>query len=267
VLHVAVDLVSVLRRLTFVDSTPAETGFCGRLTPTAHLLGTLGLLLAAALTRSAAVLAGLLALVCLLAWLSQVPLRLLAGRITPIVGLSAVVVAPQLILMNGQPLATVGGVTITLDGLAYVTTFLLRVGVSVAAVTLLLATTRFTAVTGAIRGLGVPHALVTVLEVTYRYLGLSTRDLHAMLVARRSRGGGRGGLRASWRDLTNLSGTFFLRSLARGERVERAATARGGGRGAPGYPSDERAGPREVAFLAIAVAAVAVAGVSRWGPL
>jgi cobalt/nickel transport system permease protein len=258
-LHISVDFVALIRRLAFADSVQAETGFCGRLTPVSHLIGTVGLLIAVAAADSVAVLAGLLAAVTLLAIRSGVSPWLFAGRVLPVMLFSSVVVLPQIVLLEGTPLAVVAGLTVTAEGITYVGTFVLRVAASVATVTALLTTTRFSAVIGAIRRLGVPHAVVTVVEVTYRYLRLSTDDLQAILTARRSRGGSRSTLQGSWRDLSGVSGTFLIRSLARGERVERAARARGGRNGRPAPLPAEPIGGRDVAFLLFAAAAVLVA--------
>ena len=267
-LHVSIDLVALMRRLAFADSVQAGTGFCGRLTPTVHLIGTIGILIAVALADAASVAAGLLVGVTLLTVYSGVPLWLFAGRVLPVTLLSSVVVLPQIVMLNGTPLAGIGGLTVTVEGVTYVGTFALRVAASVAAVTSLVTTTRFTAVTGAARRLGIPHAIVTIIEVTYRYLKLSAADLHVMLIARRSRGGGRSNLRESWRDLSGVSGTFVMRSLARGERVERAARARGGRNGASIRRSAEPIGSRDVGFLLLAAVAVVVAltqGGIGWG--
>lgn len=258
-LHISVDFVALLRRLTFADSVQAETGFCGRLTPVSHLVGTVGILVAITLADSVVVVAGLFAGVTLLALQSGVPVWLVAGRVLPVTLLSSVVVLPQAVILDGAPLAGVAGLTVTAEGVRYVGTFALRVAASVATVTALVTTTRIPAVINAARRLGVPYAIATVVEVTYRFLRLSTRDLRAMLVARRSRGGGRSTLRGSWRDLSGVSGTFLLRSLARGERVERAAQARGGRNGRPVLRSVESIGGRDVAFLALAAAAVVAA--------
>jgi cobalt/nickel transport system permease protein len=258
-LHISVDLVALLRRLAFADSVRAKPGFCGRLTPVAHLVGTVGILVAVALADSVVVVVGLFVGVTLLALQSGVPAWLFAGRVLPVTLLSSVVVLPQVVILEGPPLAGVAGMTATVEGVRYVGTFALRVAASVATVTALVTTTRVPAVTGAARRLGVPYQITTIVEVTYRFLRLSTCDLRAMLVARRSRGGGRTDLKGSWRDLSGIAGTFLLRSLARGERVERAACARGGRNSRPVRRPAESIGGRDVAFLALAAAAVVAA--------
>lgn len=258
-LHASVDFVALIRRLAFADSVQSRTGFCARLTPVAHLVGTIGVLIAVALADAVAVMAAVIAVVTVLAVSSGVPLWLFAGRILPVTLLSTVVVLPQLVMLEGTPLAGVAGLTVTVEGVAYVGTFVLRVAASVATVTLLVTATRFTDVTGAARRLGVPHAVVTIVEVTYRYLELSTRDLQTLLLARRSRGGSRATLRESWRDLSGVVGTFLVRSLARGERVERAARARGGRNGVPPRRPAEPIGGRDVAFLVFAAGTVLLA--------
>jgi cobalt/nickel transport system permease protein len=78
----------------------------------------------------------------------------------------------------------------------------------------------------ALRQLGVPPVMVSILQFMYRYLYVLTEELDRMLKARRARSFRRSG-RLDWGLLTGLIGVLFLRAFERGERVHAAMLARG----------------------------------------
>ena len=171
------------------------------------------------------VLGALAALALGLGLASRIPIRTLGERVVPPAVLALVVVAPQAVLMGGP---TLSSIPLSVAGIVYVGTFTLRVAVCVAFLSLLLLTTQFRAVLAGIDRLRAPPIVVSLLATTYRYLFLSFGELERMVRARRSRTIANHTLSRTWRDSGSLVGTFFLRSLERGERVQRAARARGG---------------------------------------
>jgi len=98
-------------------------------------------------------------------------------------------------------------------------------------------TTRFSTLLEGFDRLRVPRIAVLLLAITYRYLLVFFAELEQMLRARRSRTLADPDLRRTWRDSGNFIGAFLIRSLERGERVGRAARARGGTGGTPYRPS------------------------------
>jgi cobalt/nickel transport system permease protein len=241
------------------ETVPNRDGFLQAVHPVAKLLGLFALVLLAALTDQIAALAALLALAVTLALVSRVPLRTFAERIAFPTVASLVVVAPQAVLMDGPSLATAatpfGQLVVSSTGVAYVAAFVTRVAASVGFLSLLLLTTRFSAVLSALRRLRAPPVAVTLIAITHRYLLLFFRELTRMTLARRSRRFAPAPLRTSWRRTSSFLGTFFLRTFERGERVQRAAQARGGTQMTP-YARAKPVGVADVGFAAIVLAAV-----------
>jgi len=136
--------------------------------------------------------------------------------------------APLIALSLG-PLA----LTVTDAGLVAFVAVILKTWLSVQAALLLMATSRFTEVLGALRSLGLPAMLVAMLGFAYRYLFVLVDEAERLLRARESRAAALPGRRAggsiAWRAgvLGSMVGTLFLRTYERSERIHAAMLSRG----------------------------------------
>ncbi len=258
-------LSATLRSFFLAERVAAHDGFLQRRDARAVLLAVGCLTLAVTVSRSLAPLVGLGAVVLGLALASDVPPTALVRRSGFALGLAAVVGLPQLLLMPGEPVFSVGGLAVSDAGLRYAVVLAFRVGVGVGALSLLVLTTRFSDIVAALRALRVPVALVWVLAVTYRYVVVLLTELGRLVTAREARGGG-GGLGSEWRDARALTGTFFVRTFERGERVGRGMRARGGDRPPSPYGRTDSFGAPDYALVALALACLLGAGVVRWLP-
>ncbi|PSP95124.1 cobalt ECF transporter T component CbiQ [Halobacteriales archaeon QS_4_62_28] len=238
-------------------TAPERDGFLQAVDPAVKLLGVLTLLVLTVATDRLLALAGLATLPVGLAIASRLSLRTLGKRVALPLSASAVIVAPQALVQPGPAVFSLtDSLALTAPGLAYVATFLVRVGTCVALLSVLLLTTRFSALLAALRRLRVPALPTTLLAITHRSLLLFFRELERMTHARRSRTFTRLSLREAWRQTGSFLGTFLLRSLERGERVQQAARARGGTRMTP-YQRSQTVGVADVGFgLVVAVTVV-----------
>ena len=236
------------------EDVPERAGFLQSVTPTVKLVGVLALVTATVVQREFVTVAALAGVAAGLAAASRVPARTFLGRLAGPPAMALVVVAPQAVLMGGP---TVSGLPLSAAGVAYVATFTMRVAACVGFLSLLLLTTRFVDILGACRRLRVPAIAVSLLAITYRYLLLFFAELERMVRARRSRTLADPDHRRTWRDSGNFLGTFLLRSLERGERVQRAARARGGAEPVPRRPSTA-VGGADLAFALVVLATVGV---------
>ncbi len=177
---------------------------------------------------------------------------------------SAIVVLPQAVLLAGDPLWGVGGITITNTGVLYVIQFTLRVFLGVALLAVLVTTTRITAILAALRALYVPATIVWVIAITYRYLFLFFEELRRLLYARNSRANSTMSLRAGWTDARRLAGSFLLRTLDRGVRVGRGMRARGGARPPTPYAKNRSLDRYDYGLIILALVALGGSGVIRW---
>jgi|AntDeeMetagen192_2_1112575.scaffolds.fasta_scaffold01602_4 cobalt/nickel transport system permease protein len=238
---------------------PERDGFLQAVHPVAKLVGLVSLVVVTVATDDVRPLTALLGLAVALALASRVPMSTFAERLALPTIPSLVVVAPQAVLMDGPVVATlplpVVPLTVTEPGVAYVVMFAVRVAACVGFLSLLLLTTRFSGVLAALRRLRAPPLAVTLIAVTHRYLLLFFRELTRMTLARRSRRFAPESLRSSWRRSGSFLGTFFLRTFERGERVQRAAAARGGTQMTP-YARPHPVGLADAAFVAVVAVTV-----------
>ena len=93
-------------------------------------------------------------------------------------------------------------------------------------VILLSNTTPFSKLLAALKRLGVPELLVTILALMYRYLFVLIDEAERLSRARSSRTFSDGRFRR-WHSLASLVGQLFVRSTERAERIYAAMSARG----------------------------------------
>lgn len=108
---------------------------------------------------------------------------------------------------------------------------LFRTALCVLAVLVLVAVTPFRDITGQLRRLRVPDMLVSLFEMTYRYIGTLLDETSSMYTAYRLRS--RTGKGLEMRDMGSFVGQLLIRSFGRAERVYGAMKCRG-------YPSDRK---------------------------
>ena len=176
-----------------------------------------------------------LALVWLVVWAARLPLGHVLKR--SLLALPFTLAAAALLFtVPGQPLTTLslGPVTLTVnqEGLLRFVTVVLKAWLAVQMTVVLSATTRFTELLQALRSLGVPQVLVSIVGFMYRYLFVLVDEVGRMIVARESRSArpdGRPGGSVAWRAgvTGRMAGSLFLRSYERSERIYAAMLARG----------------------------------------
>jgi len=242
------------RWFLLAEEIPDRNGFLQSVAPGVKLVGVVALVTATVVQRDLPTVAAMLGLAVAIALASRIPVRTLAGRLTGPPAVALVVVAPQALLMGGP---TLSWLPLSAAGVGYVVTFTVRVAACVGFLSVLLLTTRFVDLLAALRRLRAPAIAVSLLSITYRYLLLFFAELERMVRARRSRTVADPDLRRTWRDSGNFLGTFLLRSLERGERVQRSARARGGTGPTPVRPGDGLA-RADAAFALLVLVSVGV---------
>ena len=126
--------------------------------------------------------------------------------------------------LDHTPLLTLGGVVIP-GGWVSMATLMLKGVFSLMASFLLIATTPIDSLCAALRKLHVPGLLVTLLLLTYRYIGLMLEQVSVMTEAYRLRAPGQKGLHISaW---GSFLGQLLLRSMDRGSELYGSMVLRG----------------------------------------
>jgi len=149
----------------------------------------------------------------------------LLRRIALVLPFTGVVLLVLPFVVPGQPLVTLHlgllSLTATAEGADRAAILSLRVLTAVVAVNTLTATTAFTDLMKALRGLKIPEILVQVLEFTIRYIFVLAEEVRRMRLARKSRCFEAGGSifnRAAFRTLGQLGpgGQDILRHAGQG---------------------------------------------------
>lgn len=149
--------------------------------------------------------------------------------------------APFILAALAIPFTTQGSVVLRIPwfdwvatdkGLELLLNILARFWLAVQMAVLLASVTRVPDMLWALRKLGVPEVLVSVIAVMYRYLGVLGSEAMRMLRARSSRSCHLEGSRRPslvWRAKVtgSMIGSLFLRAFARGERIHMAMLSRG----------------------------------------
>ncbi len=262
----------LLRQVMFADDLAAGRGVLQRLDPRAKILGTVGLLIAAAVLHNIISLALVYVATLVLAAFSGVPLGFFVKRVWLFVPIfTGVVVLPATL-----SIVTKGDVVLTLwhwhgqpegftaQGLSSAGLVISRVAVSTSLVVLLTITTRWTRLLAALRVLGVPRMFVLVIGMAYRYVFHLLGTVEDMYTARKARTIGRPKHDSGSRAFVAASvGVLIGKSHQLSEEVHQAMVARGF-RGDAATLDRPRWSTAELAYLlAMLAVAVAVVGVDR----
>ncbi len=199
-----------------------------RLAPTARVLGTVVLALAAALLPLGAwpQMAALTLLVVVIALLARIPPRAFAARLGPPLGFVLLVSAALPVLVPGTPVMRIGPLSLSGAGLLRFASVVGRALPALGAAVVLVSTLRFTELVQALRDLRLPGVVTTALGLAYRYLYILTDEVEQLQRAARSRNAGAGAA-SRRRLLVGITASSLGRSFARSERVHQAMLARG----------------------------------------
>jgi cobalt/nickel transport system permease protein len=181
------------------------------------------------LMRNAAALGAILVIVLLLTIFSKISLPYFIKRVGLFIPLFTLVISiPALFITPGNPLLDVGGsVVITRQGAVSAGMLFLRVTDSLSFGILLILTTSWTGILGALRWMRLPAVVVDILAMTYRYIILLLRNANNMFLARRSRSLGGCSAKENRRWLAAALSVTMAKSQYLGEEVYSAMVARG----------------------------------------
>ncbi len=131
------------------------------------------------------------------------------------------------LLFDRAPVLVMGSLTVT-AGVLSCASVLVRTFLTVLALTLLMAVTPLLELTMALRRIHIPEQLITLLEMTYRYIGALLEEAFSMSTAYHLRHRQTKGLEL--RHMGSFVGNLLLRSFDRAGRIYSAMKCRGYGR-------------------------------------
>jgi cobalt/nickel transport system permease protein len=155
--------------------------------------------------------------------LAEIPFSLSARRLAPALPFCFFAGVSN-ILFEKETAFVLGGFAVSYGWISFFSlTF--RAALCVQAVVLLAATTPVYAIMAQLRRFGVPAFLVSLCEMTYRYITVPAEEARSLLRAYQLRLGGTRGVDA--RHAGSFIGSLFLRGMARSENISNAMKLRG----------------------------------------
>ena len=226
-------VTGALEQTLFADENARRPGALQSLDPRVKLVGVLAMLLAVAFAQNLWILATVYMAVLILAWQSNVPMKVLVRNVWLALPFFTGLVALPVIfnfVTPGTPLAVLSVnpyIAITLQGVRAAAFLILRVGTSVSLAVLLVLTTPWNTLLNALSVLKVPSLFLLILGMTYRYIYLMLRTASDMFLARQSRVVGRLSGAEQRRVVTNTMGVMLGKSFDMSQEVYLAMLSRG----------------------------------------
>lgn len=159
----------------------------------------------------------------LMATLGDIPAGFIAKKVVA-VSPFAVFVGMFNPLFDPATVAIAPGVSVSAGWISFAS-ILVKFALTISAALLLIATTSFPGICRGLRRLGVPALFVSQLLFLYRYLFVLMEEAMRVVRARDMRSFGRRG--SGVRVFVRITGTLFLRTVERAERIYGAMLARG----------------------------------------
>ena len=217
---------------SFIDQYSDRNSFIHRLDPRTKLIFTLLFILVLVLTppNSWPAFAFYLLLIATLILFSKVPILYILKR--------SLVIMPFVLLITifipffkegevaGSYNIWLWQVSVTYNGLHVLCNVLIKAWLSILSLILLTSTTKLANLLKGLEQLRMPRIMVMILSFMYRYIFVLVDEVIRMKQARDSRNFG-GSRLWQMRTIGNMTGTLFIRSYERGERVYAAMVARG----------------------------------------
>jgi len=149
------------------------------------------------------------------------------GRLLVVVGFLILLWLILPLTHHGNPLYTIGPVTITREGVILATQITLKSFSILALLIALVATMPVAALGNALSGLGVPGKLTQLMLVSYRYIFVIEQEYQRLVRAAKIRGFQPGTNLHTYRTYAYLAGMLFVRASMRAQRVYQAMLCRG----------------------------------------
>lgn len=227
--HTLQGISETLERGLFAEEIATRPGIMQSLDPRVKVLAVLAMLIGVSLSRSMAVILAIYLLTLVMALRSSIPADFFIKRVWfALPFFTGMIVLPALFITPGPVLAELPfGLNITSTGLTTVLFLLLRVSTSVSLTLLLVLTTSWNTVLGALTVLKVPDVFILILGMTYRYIYLLLHTANDMFLSRKSRVVGPMHAAEERRMLGAISATLLSKSLNLSSEVYLAMQSRG----------------------------------------
>ncbi len=244
-----------LQENVFAEEAAGRSGWLQEMDPRAKLAGFLLIISACSFSHSIITIVSLLIFSFILAAGSNVASLSFLKRVWIFMPLyTSLIAIPALFLTPGEPAGVLPVLnwTITEQGLSSASFLVMRVATSVSFMMLIVLTTRWPVLLKAFRSLGMPHLLVFLLAMTYRYIYVLLQTSNSLYLARKSRRVGPEAWRNSREWLGAISGSLLGKSYSLSSEIYLAMVSRGF-RGEPQLLSEFRMKRRDWLWMLLFV--------------
>lgn len=227
------ELLKVLGESLKIEKYASQNGLLQRIDPRVKLIGFTCVIIFFVLMQNLQQFVVLLLFLTFLAVASRIPIRTFFSRQAMVVIFSLVIVIPLLFTTPGTSIFVIPVgpwlILITFEGLYRAAVFGTRIWVCAAALSLLTLSTRFPVLLHGMQRLRFPSLFISLTTLTYRYIFLFTDEAYRMGLAREARMVKKERIARlrTWRTISSMIGTLFIRAYERGEKVYQAMRARG----------------------------------------
>ena len=250
--------------MTDVRARPDAVFAIEQLDPRTRIVSACAIVLGAVAMQTLAGQIAILASAAALATMADLKPRDMLHRLLHVEGFMVVLLVLLPLTMPGRPLATLGPLTLSQDGLMRALAIVLKVNAAVLATMALLATLEPVRLGRGLASLGAPSRLIHILLFLVRYQSLFREEGARLMEAMRARGFAPRCDMRTWRAYGNFTGMLLVRSMERAERVEEAMRCRGfSGK----FPLRATRPLQRADLFFMAAVALAVTGLGLWDRL
>lgn len=209
------------------------------------------------------VLLWLLSLGILIVVLARVPLPELFRRLMPVNLLIAFLWLFLPFTFAGEPMFSVGALTVTREGLLYAARISIKSNAMMLMLITLVASTPIFTLGHAMHELGVPQKIVHLFFFTYRYIHVMHREYVRLVNSMKIRGFTPGNNLHTYRTIAYMVGMLLVKSFDRAQRVHNAMLCRGFEGNLYSLSTFSLNG-RDIVSLILMITAVIILGVLEW---
>jgi cobalt/nickel transport system permease protein len=227
------DLVEGAESLVYVEDLSNKKGLLQAINPLAKLLTIIAMIVLSLFIFNLSYLLVICLFPIILAICSRIPLKHFFFRTAIFPLFAALIYIPIIFITAGAPIWTanigIATLTVTMEGVMKFLIFTVRVWFCIASLLLLVFSTGFDNLLKLLSTLRVPHVIMQLFALTYRYFFVSVHETQSVLLAKEARTyiHKKTFNMQALRDLGTILATLFIRTYERSERVYLAMKARG----------------------------------------
>ncbi|ADG12979.1 cobalt ABC transporter, inner membrane subunit CbiQ [Methanocaldococcus infernus ME] len=221
-------IISYINEAIFYEKYSKANGLLQSIEPRIKIISLLLLVFFTLTIKDLKILIILNFFAILLAYVSKIPIKDYLFRIYIFIPIFAALIAlPTIFFIPGEPIIKILFLTITDKGLLYFITFVLRVATCISYSILIPLTTPWNIVLSSLKMFKIPDEIITLFNLTYRYIFLLLNQTLEILHSRKSRTIKKLGILESWKEAAKIISFTFIKVNFMGEELYYSIQSRG----------------------------------------